>query len=65
MLANTLGVHGGGVVRGVVRAGDAFARADGFGYCDPNVPDGEPGRVRWSYGRVAGTRLRGWLPEGC
>lgn len=65
VLANTPGVHGGGIVRGVVQAGDSFGRVDGFAYCDPNVPDGDQPRVRWSYGRVIGTRLWGWLPERC
>lgn len=65
LLANTSGVHGGGIVRGVVRAGDRFGRIDGFSYCDPNVPAGAPERVRWSYGRILGTRMWGWLPERC
>ena len=65
VLANTPGVHGGGIVRAVIRTGDRFAVVDGFDYCDPNVPEGEPARVRWSYGRVAGTRIWGWLPERC
>jgi hypothetical protein len=65
LTANTSGVHGGGIVRGLVRMGDRFGRVDGFEYCDPNVPPGVPRRVRWSYGRVQGTRMWGWLPERC
>jgi hypothetical protein len=65
LLVNTPGVHGGGIVRGVVRVGDSFERADGFDYCDPNVPSGSPAIARWSYGRLSGTRLWGWIPARC
>lgn len=58
---NTTGVHGGGIARGVARAGDAFERLDEFGYADPNVADGEP-LVTWLYGRLVGTRMFGWVP---
>jgi hypothetical protein len=58
---NTTGVHGGGIARGVARAGDAFERLDEFGYADPNVADGEP-LATWVYGRLSGTRMFGWLP---
>ncbi len=64
VLANTTGVHGGGIVRGVAREGDVFEPIDGFDYCDPNVAAGEP-RTRWTYGRVARSRLHGWLPTRC
>src|SRR5439155_14666618 len=39
---NTTGVHGGGIARGVARAGDAFEHLDSFGYADPNVAEGDP-----------------------
>lgn len=58
---NTTGVHGGGIVRGVARGGDAFERLDEFGYADPNVADGEPLAI-WVYGRLSGTRMFGWVP---
>ena len=64
VLVNTTGVHGGGIVRGVAQVDDTFEEVDGMVYCDPNVTEGKP-RARWSYGRVAGTRLFGWLPTRC
>lgn len=64
VLVNTTGVHGGGIVRGVAREGDRFEPVDGFGYCDPNVESGDPA-ARWTYGRVAGTRLFGWVATRC
>ena len=62
--ACTTGVHGGGIVRGVARVGDLFEELDSFDYCDQNVDDGKP-LARWVYGRVAGTRLHGWMPTRC
>lgn len=64
LMVNTTGVHGGGIVRAVIQSADGFARADGFGYCDPNVAQGSA-VARWSYGRVEGTRIWGWLAEHC
>jgi len=64
VLVNTTGVHGGGIVRGVAREGDTFEPVDGFGYCDPNVESGDPA-ARWTYGRVAGSRLFGWVATRC
>ena len=61
---NTTGVHGGGIVRGVARAGDELELLDEIGYCDPNAASGTP-VAGWIYGRVAGTRLAGWVPERC
>ena len=61
---NTTGVHGGGIVRGVARAGDELELLDEIGYCDPNAASGTP-IAGWNYGRVAGTRLEGWIPERC
>jgi hypothetical protein len=58
---NTTGVHGGGIVRGVARAGDPFEQLDRFGYADPNLVDGDP-LTRWIYGRLVGTRMFGWIP---
>jgi hypothetical protein len=59
---NTTGVHGGGIVRGVARAGDAFEPLDEFGYADPNVSDGGEPLATWVYGRLGGTRMFGWVP---
>lgn len=64
VLANTTGVHGGGIVRGVAQVGDTFEELDRMAYCDPNVAEGDP-RAQWSYGRIAGTRLVGWIPTRC
>ena len=64
LMVNTTGVHGGGIVRGVVRAGDRLARLDGLGYCDPNAAGGRP-LARWSYVRAPGTRLGGWIADRC
>lgn len=64
VLVNTTGVHGGGIVRGLARVGDSFEEVDGMAYCDPNVAEGRP-RARWAYGRVAGTRLFGWIATRC
>jgi hypothetical protein len=58
---NTTGVHGGGIARGVARAGDQFELLDRFGYGDPNVAAGEP-IATWVYGRLVGTRMFGWVP---
>jgi hypothetical protein len=62
LLINTPGVLGGGIVRGVVRAGDGFEPLDEFGYPDPNVRLGARPVATWLYGRVSGTRLAGWVP---
>jgi hypothetical protein len=62
LLINTPGVLGGGIVRGVVRAGDDFEPMDEFGYADPNVRLGAPPVATWLYGGVSGTRLAGWVP---
>jgi hypothetical protein len=59
---NTTGVHGGGIVRGVAQVGDEIERVDEIGYGDPNSESGTP-VATWYYGRVAGTRLAGWIPE--
>jgi len=64
VMANTTGVHGGGIVRGLARVGDTFEEVDSMAYCDPNTAEGRP-RARWSYGRVAGTRLFGWIATRC
>jgi hypothetical protein len=62
LMVDTTGVHGGGIVRAVVAAGDPFAALDQFGYVDPNhVPAGAG--ARWRYGHVPGTRIFGWFPE--
>jgi hypothetical protein len=63
IMVNTTGVSGGGVIRAVIRAEDLFEHLDEFGYPDPNVAAGTPGLVRWVYGRIAGTRICGWLPQ--
>jgi hypothetical protein len=64
LMVNTTGVHGGGIVRGVVRARDPLARLDAFGYCDPNAMGGRS-LARWSYVRAPRTRLGGWIAERC
>jgi hypothetical protein len=64
LLVNTTGVHGGGIVRGVLRADDPVSVVDALGYCDPNAVGGEP-VATWSLVRLPGTRLEGWLPNRC
>jgi hypothetical protein len=59
---NTTGVHGGGIARGVARGGDPFEPVDGFGYADPNVAEDQAPLASWMYGRLAGTRMWGWVP---
>jgi hypothetical protein len=61
---DTTGVHGGGIVRGLIRARDPVEHIDALGYCDPNAAGGDP-VATWSYSRVAGTRLEGWLADRC
>ena len=62
VMMNTTGVFGGGIVRAVLRADDVFERLDEMAYPDPNAEQGVP-ICRWYYGRVAGTRIFGWVPE--
>ena len=64
LMVNTTGVHGGGIVRSVLRGREPVARLDGFGYCDPNALGARP-VARWSYVRAPGTRLGGWIADGC
>ena len=63
VMVNTTGVHGGGVIRAVVRADNVFEILDEFSYPDPNVPDGVAPLVRWVYGQVCGTNIHGWVPR--
>lgn len=60
VMVNTTGVHGGGVVRAVLREGDRFEVLDEQPRVDRNTVEGPP--VRWVYGRIAGTRIHGWVP---
>jgi hypothetical protein len=67
LVTHTTAVRGGGIVRAVVRASDPISVVDGFGYCDPNYgrrPIKRP-VATWSFGRVAGTRVWGWLANRC
>jgi hypothetical protein len=59
---NTTGVHGGGIARGVARAGDLFEPVDEFDYPDPNHSPDLPPLAKWTYGRLAQTRMWGWVP---
>lgn len=61
-MMNTTGVYGGGIVRAVLRPDDVFERLDEMAYADPNAEQGIP-ICRWYYGRAAGTRIFGWVPE--
>lgn len=60
IMVNTTGVKGGGVVRAVARAGDQFEVLDEMPRPDRNAL-GAFG-ARWIYGRLAGTRIHGWIP---
>jgi len=63
---DSTGVGGGGIVRGVMRAGDPVAGRDGFGYCDPNhLRSLARPAATWRYGSVAGTRMAGWFAARC
>ncbi|MBA2580158.1 MAG: hypothetical protein H0V03_04835, partial [Thermoleophilaceae bacterium] len=63
---DSTGVGGGGIVRGVVRAGDPVGGRDGFGYCDSNHLRSLARPVAtWRYGSVAGTRMAGWFAARC
>ena len=61
-LANTTGVRGGGIVRGVARPDDMFTPLDEFPYADPNVFHGEP-VARWRYGQIGEANMWGWVPH--
>jgi hypothetical protein len=62
-MVNTTGVFGGGIVRGVARSSTMFQEADRMAECDPNVAAGDPAICRWVYGRIADTRMWGWVAE--
>ncbi len=62
-MVNTTGVFGGGIVRGVARAGVPFHEVDRMADPDPNVPAGEPPLCRWVFGRIADSRMWGWVAE--
>jgi hypothetical protein len=67
-IINSTGVHGGGIVRGLVQAGDQIGQSDRFDYCDPNwvasasvtAPVAD-----WLYGQIGTTRMWGWFPLRC
>jgi hypothetical protein len=57
-MVNTTGVRGGGIVRGVTRAGREVQFADHTSPLDPNSQV----RVFWRYVRIGDSRMWGWLP---
>jgi Carboxypeptidase regulatory-like domain len=65
-IINSTGVHGGGIVRGVVQAQDSVGQSDRFDYCDPNYVSSLSAPVAdWLYGQIGATRMWGWLPLRC
>jgi hypothetical protein len=65
-IINSTGVHGGGIVRGVVQAGDQVGQSDRFDYCDPNYVSSLAAPVAdWLYGQIGITRMWGWFPLRC
>lgn len=64
VLARSTGLHGGGIVRAVVRAGHSTTVAiqDYYAYCDPNVPSGSRAVAGWWYGAIVHTRIFGYMP---
>jgi hypothetical protein len=67
ILVQSPGVHGGGVIRAIVRAGETFKRVDSFNYSDPNVPKGKAYIASWVKGYVrsatTGRAFVGFLPR--
>jgi hypothetical protein len=67
-IINSTGVHGGGIVRGVVQAGDDVGQSDEFDYCDPNYVSSTSVTAPvadWLHGQIGTTRMWGWFPLRC
>jgi hypothetical protein len=61
LCVNTTGVHGGGIVRAVARAGDEVELLDELAEADSNAEAGTP-IARWRFLRISGTSICGWVP---